>query len=538
MNNRIYNILFNTHTISGIVISVALYVIFFAGSFSFFRSEIAGWERNEPVEAQMFENMDFDGLIDTLGQRYSTYGRDITIRHINKEQRVTIDMTGSKDSLASEEAKLRKYFFINVLDFNEYEYQKSYSLAEFLYRLHFFAQLNFYGTSGYLLAGLVAFFFLFAIITGVWVHWNKIISNFYLLRPRAKLKTLWTDAHTALGVLGLPYQFIFAVTGIYLIVGTAVMAPPVVSLLYNNNTEKLYNDMGFAISTYPLANKKLDTSININAFIERTKAEWGDFELRSVALFNYGDAHMHVSVEGGPLEKFKFAGKGHITYQATTGAVVSQKSPYEGTSYLDGATEVLRKLHFGDYGGLGLRIIYFILGIVSCFVIISGVMIWLVARDKKSTPNGQRRFNAWVVWIYLSVCLSMYPVTALTFLVAKVFPPELDSHRMVFIFRVFFYSWLALSVLLAARRDNFLINKYTLLGGSIIGLLVPIANGITTGNWIWKTFVDNHYQVFVVDAFWLALSTTTLVIALKLKRKVRDKEAVHQVSKSSESVVG
>jgi uncharacterized iron-regulated membrane protein len=51
MSNRIYNILFHTHTISGIFISLALYVIFFAGSFSFFRDEINSWERNEPLAA-------------------------------------------------------------------------------------------------------------------------------------------------------------------------------------------------------------------------------------------------------------------------------------------------------------------------------------------------------------------------------------------------------------------------------------------------------------------------------------------------------
>ena len=47
MNNRHYNIYFHTHTVSGIVISVVLFVIFFAGSFSFFRDEIINWERNE-----------------------------------------------------------------------------------------------------------------------------------------------------------------------------------------------------------------------------------------------------------------------------------------------------------------------------------------------------------------------------------------------------------------------------------------------------------------------------------------------------------
>ncbi|WCC44944.1 hypothetical protein PJW08_01285 [Tenacibaculum finnmarkense] len=40
MSKRNYNVFFNTHTVSGIVISVALYVIFFAGAFSFFKEEI------------------------------------------------------------------------------------------------------------------------------------------------------------------------------------------------------------------------------------------------------------------------------------------------------------------------------------------------------------------------------------------------------------------------------------------------------------------------------------------------------------------
>jgi uncharacterized iron-regulated membrane protein len=68
----------------------------------------------------------------------------------------------------------------------------------------------------YYLSGFVALFFLFAIATGVLLHWQKIVSNFYLFRPREKLKTMWTDAHTSLGILGLPFQFVYAVTGAFL----------------------------------------------------------------------------------------------------------------------------------------------------------------------------------------------------------------------------------------------------------------------------------------------------------------------------------
>jgi uncharacterized iron-regulated membrane protein len=63
-----------------------------------------------------------------------------------------------------------------------------------------------------------------------------------------------------------------------------------------------------------------------------------------------------------------------------SGEIVSEKEPFRQISYVDGTSGILYRLHFG---GVGLRVVYFILGIVSCFVILSGVLIWLVARDKK-----------------------------------------------------------------------------------------------------------------------------------------------------------
>ncbi|UGU15552.1 PepSY domain-containing protein [Sinomicrobium kalidii] len=519
MSNRIYNVLFNTHTVSGIVISVALYVIFFAGSFSFFRDEIISWERNEPVKEAGLNGTNFDQLLDTISFKEPVYGRDITFNQHYEERRVNVSLTPSKDTLAPEEAATRKFFYMDRENFGTYDYSSNYSIGEFLYRLHFFAQLNFFGTSGYLLAGLVAFFFLFAVITGVLVHWNKIVTNFYTFRPWAKLKTMWTDAHTTLGILGLPYQFVYALTGTYLIISTSVMAPPVLTFMYDNDTAKMYEDFGVSTGNYPMNMEKQQAPVSINALVEKTRDEWKAFKVKTVTVYNYGDTGMHVSVEGVPSDKRSFTGKGKMVLKASTGEVVYEKSPFRDTSYLDGATNVLQKLHFGDYGGLGLRIIYFILGIVSCFVIISGVMIWLVARDKKNVSEKKKRFNAWVVWIYLSVCLSIYPATAITFVGVKAFVQDFDPVRMTRIYEIFFYSWLVLSVLFAIKRDNYFINKYTLIGGALIGFLVPVVNGVVSGNWLWVTLSAGHYGIFFIDAFWIVLSVTTLIVGLKLKRK-------------------
>ena len=202
MNNRVYNILFHTHTISGIIISVVLYVIFFAGSFSFFRDDIVNWERNESLAITDDMELDFNKVLDTLDFEYNLYGRDIEFRKYYGEPRVAVSISESKDdSLSPKMSKASQFFYLHTKDHSRKAYLESYTLGEFLYRLHFLAQIPY--PFGYYLSGFVALFFLFAIITGVLVHWKKIVSNFFMFRPFGKLKTLWTDAHTALGMIGL-----------------------------------------------------------------------------------------------------------------------------------------------------------------------------------------------------------------------------------------------------------------------------------------------------------------------------------------------
>ncbi|WP_186755037.1 PepSY-associated TM helix domain-containing protein [Echinicola salinicaeni] len=527
MSNRVYNILFHTHTISGIIISAALYVIFFAGSFSFFRDEIVGWERNEPVsEASRLQAVDLDIMLDTLAAQKELYGRDISFTKYFNERRINVNLSASKDTTASEEAKKRSFFYMDTDNFSTYTYASNYSIGEFLYRLHFFAQLNLWGTTGYILAGFVAFFFLFAIITGVLVHWKKIVSNFYVFRPMASLKNIWTDAHTALGIIGLPYQFVYAVTGACLIIGTSVMSPAVVNFMYDGDTNQLYEDFGFNPPKFKMANEHLLETPEINQFLEKATSKWEGFEVTTLQVFNYGDANMKVGLEGHTQYDLKFAGRGEIIYNVLTGDEEHVVNPFTETSYLDAATAVITQLHFGDYGGVPLKVIYFILGIVSCFVIISGVMIWLVARDKKHIAEKKRKFNAWLVWIYLAACLSLFPVTALTFVLVKVFLHDFGPERMTDIYHIFFYSWLAFAAFFVFKRDNYFTNKYSLISGALIGLLVPLANGIISGNWPWITFPAGYYHIFIIDVFWVLISITALTIGLSLKRKAAEKSPV------------
>ena len=84
MSNRNYNIYFHTHTVSGIVISVVLFVIFFAGSFSFFRDEIINWERSESTAITKEIQLDYNTALQKLDKEYVLHGRNITISKPSK----------------------------------------------------------------------------------------------------------------------------------------------------------------------------------------------------------------------------------------------------------------------------------------------------------------------------------------------------------------------------------------------------------------------------------------------------------------------
>jgi len=513
MNNRHYNIYFHTHTVSGIVISVALFVIFFAGSFSFFRDEIINWERSESTTITKEIQLDYNKALNKLDKEYVLHGRNITISKPSVENRVAVYMEGTKDTLAPAKQKEGTFFYLDTKSFKTFTYEESYSLGEFLYRLHFFAQIPY--PAGYYLSGFTALFFLFAIVTGLLLHWKKIVSNFYIFRPKEKLKTLWTDAHTALGMIGLPFQFVYAVTGAFFMIKLLIVAPAVMAL-YQGDDKKLYKELEYNDPEYKFDNKKLTAPFNIEQLVAKTKSNWKDFEITKVFIQNYGDTNMHMIVEGEIPNHKKFTGIGKVIYRIADGKEIARKNPVTQTNYLDIVKNILYRIHFGDYGGYALKIISFVLGIITCFVIISGVMIWLVARQKNNLPEKKRRFNAAVVHIYIAICLSMYPITALAFIATKIFYPLTQDD----LYWIYFGGWLILTIFFILKKNDAFTNKFCLISGSILGFLIPITNGIVSGKWFWTSFIENKIQVFFIDAFWILLASITLYVAISLKPKV------------------
>jgi len=521
MNLRRHNVYFHTHTISGIFIAAVLYVMFFAGSFAFFKDEIAAWQNDASGKHRPYAStVVFNAMLDSLDGVHNLHGRDLSFTMQPNSFRAYVGIQPSKDTVNNDKAAEQHFF---NYDFHKGEtgtYASSYDLGEFLYRLHFLAPLNEVPIRigypfGYVVAGLVSFLFLFALLTGLLLHWDKIVSNFYTFRPWSKWKTIWTDAHTALGVIGFPYQFMFAVTGVMLIIGS-VLVVPFSKALYGGDEAAVYRDLELPYYLTPPSeffSKPLASKPDIDHFVQRTRALWPHTFITSISISNYGDENMHILMTGEPATRWRFAGQGIVCYRVSDGTIIRHKPAGQAATYLDKVKSLVYRLHFGDYGGYPLKVVYFILGLLGCVVIITGILIWLVARDKKNVPRHKRVFNFWAANVFVAACLTLFPVTAFSFIAVKVN----GGGGMDFIYRTYFWSWLLLAAFYVLRRNLRQTNKETLLLGSFLSLLVPVANGIYSGNWLWVAYQHGETDILLVDVLWLCLAVVGFMAFLRIK---------------------
>lgn len=487
-------------------------MIFFAGSFAFFKNEINNWQNNTPKENFNAQALNYNVLIDSLDNQLGLYGRDITFYFNDRSRVMNYNVSPSKDSL-NPKASERTYSLYDPTTQERKTYAEAYSLGEFLYRLHFFAQLNGlvdikFAPFGYFLAGLVSFFFLFALITGLLVHWQKIVSNFYVFRPWEKLKTVWTDLHTALGVISFPFQLVFAITGAYFLLNYSLVASTMTSLGYGGDSEKFQKDVNEERINKEIVflNKPIDKTVDVNEYIRQTIEKWDDPYISNVYILNYGDESMTVAISGRADNSKQLNSRGNIKYHIHSGEVEEINNPNDYAGYNYVFANLVYLLHFGSFGGYATRIVYFLVGIAGCIVIISGVLIWLVARDKKNVPEHKRKFNFWLANIYIAICLSMYPVTALTFIAVKLNP----TGGQDFIYPFYFWTWLIVIILLSIRKNIYKTNRDCLLSGSIIGFTIPIFNGAMTGNWIWVSWAKGYSDILLIDLFWIIVPIITL----------------------------
>lgn len=218
---------------------------------------------------------------------------------------------------------------------------------------------------GWYLVSLMGLPMLASLITGLVVY-KKFWKGFFkpTLRLRHGARIFWGDFHRLSGIWSIWFIAIISITGVWFLI-QALLADNHVSI----STEGIPPVV--AREEVPLvASGASVPRIDIDQAIEIAGQNIPGLEASFVGL--PGNAYSHVSVWGRGWYPLMFQGASVNPYSGN----VDHTRLLSDRSALEFVTESMRPLHTGDFGGLWLKLVWFVFGLILSMMVLSGLLIW------------------------------------------------------------------------------------------------------------------------------------------------------------------
>ncbi len=489
------------HSWLGLCISGVLFVVFFAGSISLFRDEIKQWAQQPHFPLSETVTDDKKKLPVSKVIDIAKGG----VEHIDPEGRINVNSPKkhlpyfdvSVELLEDEDRARRVNFLVDPYSGAKFETHDDFELSDFIYELH--TELNI--PTGTYIVGFVTLFLFFAVVSGIFIHARKLVTNFFKYRHDNQTRSKLLDIHNVIGVMSIPFTLMYAMSGlIFNLIIIYQIAFAVV--LYKGDQDALLHDAGVQVVNPKWQDKPLERH-ELDVLFAKTSEQYGQ-DPYLTQVFNYSDDS--AVVRFFVREKNSLTIINDISYNLKDSSVNTQYDAEHGNALREGLS-VFSRLHFADFAGVDIRILYFILGMAVCGLIVTGNLLWIKKREKQRGQSARTLdfVKCFTVWSAGGVVLA----TSVAFFVERVLPISLLNRAD------YMASSFVVTLALSAVVLCFKFHKITLLswflrasGGLCV---VTVACG-------WVMFSDENLilwsqgitDVFAVD-IGLLLSATLLV---------------------------
>lgn len=256
----------------------------------------------------------------------------------------------------------RRYLYIHPVtgeilrDLDSYD-----TFSYWMLKLHYTLHAGFIGEVILLIAGIM---FISSLVTGFWFYRKAIRKVLtFRIRPRFRdLKTASSELHRSIGVWSLIANLIMAVTGViimFIIVKTGINAsenpplpaPPEINVSVDNLLEKAQQD-------YPGFNP---------SYISMPRSKEG-----LITFYGHMDSDLPIHYEFS----------NYIQYSPDDGT--EERAVFiRDQSFSTHLLSVTYPLHFGDWGGVIVKLLYCFFGLAPALLSITGFIIWRKRQRKK-----------------------------------------------------------------------------------------------------------------------------------------------------------
>ena len=500
---RIYGL----HSWSGIVLGLFVFVVCFTGCFALFYHEIQTWE--DPARRlELAENpVDIDPIL-TAWVEETAAGEEIEFLRLSypsETEPYYTTMFGVHPEGEKAEFFTARWDTTTGARLPE----RGAGLSEWLLDFHrdlMWPEGLGGRRIGRTLVGIAGIVLMLSIISGVVIH-TKIFQELFTLRFFRSVRLKWQDTHKILGLWGLPFYSMIAVTGAFLGV-VAILAPIVAILTFKGDEEALIE----AVVGKPLEPAGIEAPMYPLMAVGTLRAETSGFAPSFVFAQNWGDSNARYDVYFEA--DTELAHVEAIQLNGVTGARVAN-SRMDTVTPAQRVTNAVSPLHYATFGGIALKLLYFILGLSLAVITAFGLMLWIERRlygnAGRKSPAFYRRLSHLVTGTTLGFPLG----TAVIFALDKLYTGA-EATRLAWTAYTYF-GVVGLAVIFAfLRRNDYRATKEIMAATGFVFMLVPVLNVMITGGGLPQLLTSGHKVAGYVDVALLSLGALTLLTASRL----------------------
>ena len=363
------------HAWAGVLGGLVLYVMFLAGGITLFHEQLETWE--EPLAQTVAGDPALQATLDRGLSALGSMPADIWFRP-SKDGR-------GAAKLVYQAPGQTEWTTAWVDPERPRLVPERERLAGFLYALHFLWH-DAVGNWLYYCAGLLAVALLLALVTGVLIHLKDIVRQFHQFRPEKSRRVLWSDMHKVLGVMGLPFQLMYAYTGAFIVLAPLLLQGFVGPVF--GGDEKRAAEVAWGTSEPPkIPVRPVTAVLTVDDLAARAQAARSDVRPEQYRLRSHG--HVNGVFEAWGQDRGTPSARVVVRLQEADGAVLQIQSASRGGAS-SSARRWINGLHYASFGGLPLRMLFFALALATCATILTGNWVWLARRDARGRGAGNR----------------------------------------------------------------------------------------------------------------------------------------------------
>lgn len=527
------------HTWFGLLLGWLLFFIFALGAVSFFNKEISQWM--QPDIPAITEKTSLSNATPT--QKIAEINQAVSKLQANKDTSkswviepssertpfVTVFMQGDK-----------RKFETKVFDPTNQQFYTARDTqgGDFLYRLHYNLYYVPYPYSR-LIVGFATMMMLIAMITGIIVH-KKIFTDFFTFRKN-KGQRSWLDAHNGFSVLALPFHLMITFTGIISLIGLYM---PWGLKASGVNSETMYQSL-FSYRSADTKNAQPAPMTDIGTLLTQTQNDWSNnppnrygqttpYTIARVRINAPNTDKAQVIIDG--LQHQQLSGMGlYRIYDGVTGKLVQESQPAPNAVM---AQQVMIGIHAGRFADIGLRWVYFVLGLAGCGMIASGLVLWLVKR-RRQLPNPLRPyFSFWLVERLNIATMAGLPLAIIGYFWLNRLLPVTMAERASWEMNGFFMIWLGtlvLALILPVKKAWQILLALT----AVLLFTTPILNAITTERGLFISIKNADWLFVGFDLSFVSFGVLFLAILWHYRKSINNAKVQPNVklSKSRTSAI-